>query len=108
MKDRQQATIARDEAIERGWKNAAVNFRGHALEAIVALAESRDEFTTDDVWEYFDENEITTTHDGRALGGAMRYAAKLHLITPTDRFVSLDRVECHRRPVRVWRSFGGK
>lgn len=109
MRDKQQATIARDEAIERGWQNASEKFRGYALQAIVVLSETEDEFTTDDVWEYFGDNEITVAHDGRALGGAMRRAEGLGLIRPTDRFVSSDRVACHRRPVRVWESLvGGK
>jgi len=99
-----EAERLRDEAIERGWQNAADKFRDHSLQAIIVLAETKYEFTTDDVWEYFGDNEINSTHDGRALGGAMKRAESLGLIIPTDRFVSSERASCHRRPVRVWES----
>jgi hypothetical protein len=97
-----EAERLRDEAIKRGWQNAAEKFRDLSLQAIIVLSETEDEFTTDDVWEYFGENNVGLTHDGRALGGAMKRAEGLGLIAPTDRFVSSERAACHRRPVRVW------
>jgi len=104
IRDAQAAIIARDEAIERGWQNSADKFKDEAIKAIVVISETEDEFTTDDVWSYFEDNKIVLTHDGRALGGAMKRAEALGLIAPTDRFVSSDRPACHRRPVRVWES----
>ena len=107
MGDIQQATVARDEAIERGWRNAAEQFREYVLQAIVVLSETRDSFTTDDVWAYLGGEPGDLTHDTRALGGAMIKAKGLGLIRPTDRFVNSNRVACHRRPVRVWESLKG-
>lgn len=104
MNDIKQATVARDEAIERGWQNAAEQFRDYVLQAIVVLSETRDSFTTDDVWAYLGNTKDELTHDSRALGGAMKHSEKLGLIRPTDRFVNSTRVACHRRPIRVWES----
>jgi len=102
MKNKQLATMLRDEAIERGWSNSAVKFRDAAFRAILVLAEREDEFTTDDVWEYFTDNKLEANHDGRALGGAMKRAKGLGLIAPSDRFVLSERPACHARPVRIW------
>lgn len=102
MKNKQLAKTLRDEAMNRGWSNSAVKFRDNAFKAIIVLAETEDEFTTDDVWEYFTDNKLELNHDGRALGSAMRRAEGMGLIAPTDRFVSSERPACHARPVRIW------
>lgn len=104
MSDLLSVAEVRDQAIEQGWQNAADKFREYALQAIMVLSETRDSFTTDDVWEYFGDAKNDLTHDTRALGGAMKRASSLNLIRPTDRFISSNRVACHGRPIRVWES----
>ena len=104
MRNKHLAKTLSHEAIERGWNNSALKFRDNAFQAIVVLAETEDEFTTDDIWEYFSDNKLELNHDGRALGGAMKRAESMGLIAPTDRFVSSERPACHARPVRIWTS----
>lgn len=44
------------------------------------------------------------THEPRALGALMREAARAGDIEATDAWALSERVACHRRPLRVWRS----
>jgi hypothetical protein len=68
------------------------------------LARMRPEFTTDDVWEHLFQNDLPMPHEPRALGAVMVAAARARIIAPTDRYTPSARPECHRRPVKIWRS----
>ena len=93
---------AREEAIARVGAHAAPDFKTAAARIIDRLAKERTSFTTDDVWALLPEG--CETHEPRAMGAAMRAAAKSYVIAPTDRTVNSTRPACHARPVRVWRS----
>lgn len=91
---------ARDRAIDQV-ERATGEWQVEALNAIRNVATSRPELTTDDVWRALGRDPEV---EGRAMGAAMRHAAKLGLIERTDRTVRSMRVACHRRDLRVWRS----
>lgn len=99
-----EATRVRDEAIKRGYDAAGARWRKHLDDAIRYTASILPEFTTDDIWDYFETAEITVPNETRSLGGAMRRAQAAGWIRPTDRVINSERVTCHRRPVRVWQS----
>jgi hypothetical protein len=93
----------RDDAIDRVDENAQKDWKDAARVAVAALASLKDTFTTDDVWKLL-ETQGYQTHEPRALGAVMRRAARNGLIESTDRTRLSERPECHRRPVRIWRS----
>ena len=97
-----EATRLRDQAIRRGYDGASDRWRQRMDEAIYYLATTLDEFTTDDVWDYFETAEINVPVETRSLGGAMRRAQRAGWVKPTDRVINSERPRCHRRPVRVW------
>ena len=95
---------ARDTALEAVEDHANPAWKEHAETAIRFLARSRQTFTTDDVWEHLHQRGHEFPHEPRALGALMRNAAHAGLIVATDRVIPSQRPECHRRPIRVWRS----
>lgn len=86
--------IARVAASTDEWQEAAVA-------AIRVLAQSRVTLTTDDVWLSLGRDAEL---EGRAMGAAMRAAAKLGYVRRTDRTRKSERAACHRRDLRVWES----
>lgn len=98
------AIQATNEAIERVDRNANPDWKTHARAAIQFLARTRQEFTTDDVWEFMHQRGHDAPHEPRALGALMREAAKQRLIEATDRVRPSERPQCHMNPKRVWRS----
>lgn len=96
------AIQARDAAVDRVGSNADPEWIDHALHAIWCLAVSRDEITTDDVWDEI--GHALTTHEPRALGAVMKKAAGLGYVRATDRYRPSARAACHARPVRIWAS----
>jgi hypothetical protein len=70
-----------------------------AMPAIEQLARSRTEFTTDDVWYLVGED---SPREPRALGAAMRQAARARLIRKTGVYRNSRRTDCHARPVAIW------
>jgi hypothetical protein len=91
------------EAIERVEEHANDRWIAEVRDVVRLLASCRHEFTTDDVWLQVDRLDVTT-HEPRAMGAVMRFAARSGWVTATDRVVSSLRPECHCRPVRVWQS----
>lgn len=73
----------------------------HAAEAIRAAARSQPELTVDDVHRYLTEEP----HDMRALGAAMRSAARAGVLERIPgQFRTSARPETHSRPLALWRS----
>lgn len=96
------AEAVRDEAIDRVARGMDPDWRNAAAAAVTMVALARDEFTTDDVWDAL--REVDDAREPRALGAIMRQAQRQGLCVKTDRVVNSRRVECHARPVAVWRS----
>ncbi len=89
---------ARDRAIEQVERGSG-EWQLDAVVAIRKVAAVQPELTTDDVWRALGRDPAI---EGRAMGAAMRYAAKIGLIQRTDRTTKSARVACHRRDLRVW------
>jgi hypothetical protein len=98
------AIEARDRAIEQVEANAQPAWKLHCEAAIRWLAKTRPEFTTDDVWEMMHQRLNPMPREPRAIGAMMTNAAKAGVIAPTDRYTPSARPECHRRPVKIWKS----
>ena len=98
------ARQARDQAIAAVDKAAAAAWKALADSAIVRLAMSQDELTSEDVWRELDAVDWVATHEPRALGARMQHAANLGIIERTDRTAQGERREAHGRPVRIWQS----
>ena len=108
-KDRAEARRLRDVAIARGYDAAPDKWRMTLDEAIRSVALNHAEFTTDDVWDYLEENEVPVPAETRSMGGAMMRARVNGWILPTNRLANSARPICHARPMRVWESLlGGK
>lgn len=86
--------IARVEAATDEWQE-------EALAVIRSVAQAKPTLTTDDVWRELGRD---TELEGRAMGAAMRMAAKLGYVRRTDTTRKSERVACHRRDLRVWES----
>lgn len=98
--DRDGSRSARDAAIARVDVSADDAWKAAARRTIEALALSRREFTSDAVWEL----GLPKPREARALGPIMRWAESERLIEATDRVQETAQVNCHARPIRVWRS----
>lgn len=94
------AEAARDAALQQVAEHTPSLWLHQAVGAVQLLAGERQYFTTDDVWDLLD----SAPPEPRALGAVMREQARAGLIVATDRTQKSRRVECHARPVRVWRS----
>jgi hypothetical protein len=81
--------------------NVAANFQLDAVKAVIKLARTRKQFTTDDVWANVKGPGLV---DPRALGSIMISAAGQGAIKATGRYKPSKRPECHKRPIRVWKS----
>lgn len=97
------AQEAREQAIRQVGVNADSEWMDTALHTIWCLALVRDTFTTDDVWDALHPHE-PNTHEPRAMGAAMRRAAKEGWVKATSGYQPSARPSCHARPVRVWGS----
>lgn len=95
-------------AIKQGWDNAQVEWRIMVMKVIYQLALDNQEISSNDVMEIIKDSPVKT-HDLRAMGGAVKSAAKYKWIEKTDRVV---RNTTHLRSrathlgqvVAVWRS----
>jgi hypothetical protein len=96
--DSKAGARARDRAIDQVERGSG-EWQVEAVSAIRRVAAVQPELTTDDVWRALGRDPDV---EGRAMGAAMRQAAKLGLIKRTDRTTKSARVACHRRDLRVW------
>lgn len=74
---------------------------GIARNVLVKAARSVEFLTVEYLWP---ELEGYGVSDRRALGPVMRWGSRNGFIEPTNQHELADRPECHRRPLRVWRS----
>lgn len=97
-----RAEAAAQEAIDRVEAHADKDWRRLATQAFRVVLLTHDQFTTDDVWNLLDREHVHT-HDRRAMGAIVREFSRSGAIVSTGDYVKSKRVECHSRPVAVWR-----
>lgn len=88
------------EAIERAGEGASPWVR-ETLGVIHHLAAHRPLFTTDEVWGELDEEK---PDEPRAMGAAMRAAARAGWIRSSQMARPSQRTVCNGRPVTIWKS----
>jgi len=93
------ARARRNEAIDAATQAADEEWRAVALMALCRIARGSATFTTDDVWK-----SVPSPREPRAIAGVMLEAKRLGLCEPTSTYQQSERVRCHARPLRVWRS----
>lgn len=103
MDSREEVTAATDAAIEQVRRGATEQEIVNLRKTCIDLAQTRETFTTDSVWER-SETEGWTIREPRALGAIMREIQQAGMIVPTNTYQPSGRVRCHGRPVRVWKS----
>lgn len=94
------AEEARDEAVARAAFGAG-DWIGRARDAVQLVALARFDFTADHVWDVLGEDRPV---EPRALGAVMKAMARDGLIRATGEYRKSGRVDCHARPVAVWRT----
>jgi hypothetical protein len=95
--DAQQAA---DEAIARAGHGAPAGWVDDAKAAVMLVACQQADFTTDDVWRALGD---VMPPEPRALGAVMKALSKERKIKATGQYRKSVRVECHARPLAVWR-----
>lgn len=93
------AEEARDAALQQVAAGAG-RWMDRARPVVLQVAEGRFDFTTDDVWYALGDDR---PREPRALGALMRSLAKDGAIRATGEYRKSVRVDCHARPVAVWR-----
>ena len=101
--DRRRGEVLRERAIRRVERNADAVWKEDAYKAAVAVARKNETFTTDEIWSLLG-GVGDGTHEGRAMGAVMRRVASTGVAQATGEIRLSERPECHRRPLRVWRS----
>ena len=94
------AEEARDEAIARVDAHAPEGWLQRARHTVQLVALARFDFTTDHVWDALGEDRPA---EPRALGSVMKAMASEGKIRATGEYRKSVRVDCHARPVAVWR-----
>lgn len=89
-----------DRSIARMEQGRDAGWIKRAERAVLALAMPGNEFTTDDVWRIMD-GEVPG--EPRAMGAVIRKLVRRGVIEGTGKYVKSNRIECHHRPVPVWR-----
>lgn len=75
---------------------------GEAESTVAELVKRGEDFTTDDVWRLMARTGLSTP-EPRAMGAVIRQFANDRQIVPTGSYRKSTRVECHCRPLAVWR-----
>ena len=94
------AMDARDQAIAQVEAHAPERWLQRAHDTVQLVALARFDFTTDHVWDALGEDRPP---EPRALGAVMKGMARDGLIRATGEYRKSVRVDCHARPVAVWR-----
>jgi hypothetical protein len=94
----------RDDGIARALRAADETWKRACTDAIVHVAERRDEFTTDAVWTILERREVGPPKEPRAIAGVVRAAVKAGVCEATGRRVNSVLPRGHARPVMVYRS----
>lgn len=102
--DGMDAPTAKIIAINQVERNADPSWLHAAALVIRALCRTQLYWSSDDVWAGLDILDVEAPHEPRAMGAAIRQAARLGLCEASGRYVASTRVECHARPLALWRS----
>jgi hypothetical protein len=97
-----QGHARKQAAIAQVGTSADPVFKAAAVRVIRDLCAQQQELTADDVWIALERLGATQTHEPRAMGAVMQYAARLGLIEATNRWQESVLPQRHARPVRVW------
>lgn len=92
----------RDEAIGRVLLAHKEWIEGVATAELWLVAKKHEFFTTDEVWAAL--GGYPGPSERRAMGALIRQFLLRGFIERTEVTVCSDRPECHRRPVRLWKS----
>ena len=95
-----EARQRQEEGITAADRGASIAFKDAAQLAIMQAALAHETFIVDQVWQYMPARPL----EGRAMGAAMRQAAREGMIQATGEWSSSDQPQCHRNPRQVWRS----
>ncbi len=96
-----EATRKREKAIAQVESNAEPERRTLLLWTVREVSQRVPTLTSEDVRLAY---RGTEPHEPRVLGAVMREAKRQGWIEPMDEWRQSIRPECHRRPMRVWRS----
>lgn len=91
---------ARDEAMGRAEAGAGEAWTQEALEAVKAIARSKPELTSDDIW----LSGLSEPAEPRALGPVLAKLKREGVIKKSGRFVQTSRVSRHATDIAVWTS----
>lgn len=94
------AVQEREHAIEKVEYNASEIWKTRIMETIVAICKRQKQFTADDIWDKFLQEDGEQT-DPRALGAMIRKASKLGYCKAVGYAPSRRR---HMSPVALWES----
>ena len=88
---------------EQAVKRAKERFMKDAKAAVYLIANSRESFSTDDVWGVLEMFKVHT-RENRALGPVMQALQADGVIVPSKYYENSKRRVCHGRPVKIWHS----
>jgi hypothetical protein len=92
----------RDDALERVERGAKEDWLEQAEQAVLRVAARQEKLTSDDVWAEL--RGIPSPRERRAMGPVLKRCESQGMIEYTDSTRRSSLPQCHRRPVRVWRS----
>lgn len=98
-----QAERAKQEGINASYNHTTTIWKDAAGEALIAVAKTHREFTSDEVWSYLAQRGIHTG-ENRALGAVMQAGGRAGVIEHTDRYRATTRPVGHKGPKAIWRS----
>ena len=104
--NQQAAKEAKRKAIEQVARNANPEFLSLCRAALEAVAREQSQFTTDAVWERYEQYaQRPFQHEPRAVGSVMLQAMRDRVIAKVPNlYWNSTSARCHNRPKQVYRS----
>jgi hypothetical protein len=104
-KRKAEAEAAKKAAMEQSEGGASPEWLALMAELVITAARLYRTFTSDEVFDLYDERDgAPTTHDSRAFGPVMRSAAKAGVCRKTNIVTNSRRASNHKRPIAIWES----
>ncbi len=98
-----QAERLKQQGMEAAYQYADLDWKQIATKALMQCAQTKSEFTTDDMWEIINATGVVTS-ENRAMGSIMQSASRSGMIKATGYFLPSKRISKHKSPTRVWQS----